>query len=396
MTYQDLLFLLSKEGKELTNHLSEKVSDGKIKADFILRLKKNYPGINIRSIVEIIMLRKRAEEKFKKASEMWFTKDGLEQSTREDVARYVAKRFKPYNNVADLTCGIGGNSIALAEYSNITAVDKDEVVLKMAEENAKVYLADKKITFINDYAENIDLSTFDAVFLDPSRRDIKLNTRTTSLRNSTPSLISFLPKILSQVGHVGVKVSPAVNYEEIYKLSEIPEIEVIAEENECKQIMLWFGNLKTTERRATILPYEISFTNSTEKLEVPISEPLNYILEPNCAIIRAHLIDELANEYDLKKIDPDIAYLTSNIKPFLKNDFIFKTFKVMEISKYNIKNLKKKLRDLKIKNINITRRGFPKKPEEIRKLLKIKEGGDFFLLLTRIGDKHYQIIAKRI
>ncbi|HED05394.1 MAG TPA: methyltransferase domain-containing protein [Ignavibacteria bacterium] len=395
MKYQDLEFLLSKEGKALTRKLSLQFFGQKVKPESVLKLRKEFPDIDIRSVVELINLRQRAEGKFKNASDMFFTKNGLEQSTGENVAEHVAKRFAPFKNIVDLTCGVGGNTIALARHSHVVAVEKDNTTLQMAQENAKVNSVEKNIDFINTNAENIDLKEFDAVFIDPARRDPKSNTRTVSLRDSIPSLTSFLPKILSQVGAVGVKVSPAVSYDEISLLSEIPEIEVIAEKNECKQVMLWFGKLKTVERRATILPSGVSFINDPKPIMIECSPFMKYIIEPNCSIIRAHLIDELAIRFKLKKIDPNIAYLTTDSMLFPEND-IFKIFEVLVASSYNLKGLKKKLKELKISNINITRRGFPKKPEEIRSLLKIKEGGPFFLILTRIGNKHYQIIAKRI
>lgn len=393
MIIEDINFLLSEEGKKLIKKIQIQYPEGRFTAAATLKLKNIYPNLNIRSIIELLTLRKSAKLKFSKADSMFFTRMGLEQSTGERVAEYVAERFSGFKKVADLTSGIGGNTIAIAARTKVLAIDSDRLTLNIAKENAKVYSVYPNVEFMHKNAEDTDLGTCDAVYIDPSRR-VK-NKRTVSLSDSLPSVEQMLPKILSHIDAVGIKVSPAISYEELEKLPYNPEVEVIADEFECKQIMLWFGILKTTAFRATILPEKYTLETSHPSKHVETSTPKKYIIEPNCAIIRSHLIDEFAQQAGCKKLDPLIAYLTSDNLPVAVGHQ-YKGYEIISFSRFNLKKLKKTLSEMNISRIDIAKRGLSQKPDEIRKKLKIKEGGNFSLLFMRIGNRHYQAITKKV
>lgn len=355
----------------------------------------------MRAVVTLIKLRHKARDKFKLASEMFFTTDGAEQSTGEKIARHIAARFGERKKIVDLTCSIGGNLIFLAQKNFLTAVDKNEVNLLCAQKNVDVYGVRNQVKFIQgDAFANVIRGT-EAFFVDPERARAG-NTKTRSIFNSSPNISSLIPKMMTVTTDLGIKISPAFDYSEITKLPGDPEIEIISEDNVCKVAMLWFGNFKTCQRRATCFVgaevYSYVDKQNFKKASAISELPQEYIYEPNKAIIKAHLLDEIIEKYSLYKLDPNIAYLTGpKINPREK---IFRTMKVIIHGEYSLKKLQSLLKENEeiktARKLNIITRRFPVKIEELYKRLKIKEGGDLFLILTSLKkDRRYFILARQ-
>lgn len=128
------------------------------------------PQDSIRGLLELSELRFRARFKFTRAAEMFFDREALEQSTGENVARWRAERFRGFDSVADLTCGIGGDTAALAGVTKVLAQDIDYHRVRMAEANAEIYGVAQNVTFRDAPAE--EYPSAEALFIDPSRRDV--------------------------------------------------------------------------------------------------------------------------------------------------------------------------------------------------------------------------------
>lgn len=351
----------------------------------------------MRAVVTLIKLRHKAKDKFSLAEKMFFTTDGQEQSTGEKIAEYIAGRFGEDLNIVDLTCSIGGNLVYLAQKNNLIAVDRNEANFFCAQKNAEVYGVADKIKFILGDAEENLLSGTDAFFMDPERaREGKSKTK--SILNSSPNLALMLPEMLKITKNIGIKISPAFDYAEIKKLAEIPEVEIISEDNVCKVAMLWFGKLKTCERRATMFLGNKKYSFSDEddrKIRMPLaSQPLTFIYEPNKAIIKAHLLDEICEKFSLVKLNPSIAYLTGDKS--LAKENIFRTLRVIAFDKYSLKNVQKIIKENKVERANIISRGFPVSNEDLYKKLKIKEGGDLFLVFTAFQNNKYHFILSKL
>jgi len=398
MTIEDLNFLKSEDGRETLKRY-EFFQD----EDLYRLLFKSAGGPAYRflpGVVTLIKLRRQAAPKFALAGAMLFTPLNLEQSTSEAVSEHIARRFPPEWKVADLTCGLGGNLISLAKRCRLAiAVDKLESNIVCAQANAAAYgIADKIEFIVGDAYDNISSDVY-AFFLDPAR-DREGKTKTRSLLNSEPSLFKILPEIFKTTHNVGVKISPAFDYQELESLPEKPEIEVIAEDNNCKVAMLWFGELKTAaRRRATILTKGAAYSliDSQPRSIVPIaSQPKLFLYEPNRAIIKAHLVEELAASYGLSKINRHLSFLTGDALVGTDRPGIFRTFKIRTCRPLALKELRAYLKDENIARVNIITKRFPLLPEELYKKLKVKEGGDLFLIVTVLSDEErYYMLAER-
>ena len=399
MILDDLNFLKSEAGREILQRYGSYSDEDLYR--LLFKSADSDAGKFLPGAVTLIKLRRQAKLKFKLADQMFFTPLNLEQSTSEAISEHIAARFKADWKVADLTCGLGGNLIPLAvRCQKAVAVDKLDLNIICAQENARAYSVADKIEFIiGDAYENLPADA-DAFFLDPAR-DREGKSKTRSILNSEPELLKILPEIFKITHNVGVKISPAFDYKELDDLPEIPEIEIISEDNNCKVAMLWFGELKSgAARRATILAKGniYGYASSEKRPSIPIKEkPGAYLYEPNKAIIKAHLIEEAASIYGLAKINRHLSFLTGEALVGTDKPGVLRAFKVNACLPFNLRELKARLKSENIKRLNIMTKRFLLKPEELYKKLKIKEGGNIFLIATVLSDEErYYILAERV
>ncbi len=392
MTNLELDYLKSEAGKQA---YKQHCLDSNPRLELLV-LKNQITNPFFGALASLIKLRRAAKNKFAKSEEMFFTTLSLEQATSERIAKYIAKRFKSNWTVTDLTCSLGGNAIFLAEQvKKVIAVDLSEEKINCAKENALAYGVDKKIEFIvGDAFLNINNS--EAFFLDPAR-DREGDTKTRSFLNSSPSLLDILPQLFAVTRNIAVKISPAFDYEELKTLPEEPEIEIISENNNCKVAMLWFGDFKTCKLRATGFKKEAFFSFINNEVVADFSLVKKYLYEPNKAISKAHLIDEVASEFSLAKIDYNLSFLTSDKLVSESDTNIFRKFEVLHYDKFSLKQFKLFLKNRKIDRAEIIVKNFKMTADDLRKRLKIKEGGESVIILATLQNQEKVfILAKKV
>lgn len=328
-------------------------------------------------------LSKRARIKFSRADQMLFTPLALEVATSEQIADYCAERFRPYPYVVDGTCGIGGNTIGLARVTKVLAGDKDFPLLLLARHNLTVYGLREQASFVCADAST-PWARCPALFLDPARR--VEGHRVWFPADFQPPL-SIVEQWLTITSAIGLKLSPALDPKGIpYE----GEWEYVSENGECKEALLWLGELATCKRRATLLPERATLTD--EPVPPPeITPVLRYLYEPDPAVRRAHLVWQLAHQISANQIHPEIAYLTSD--KLVKTPFA-QRFEVLATLPFNLKRIKQVIKSLGITSLVIKKRGVPYQPEEIRRHLKLPEGPEGILILTRVEEGPIAILAE--
>lgn len=404
MTIEAAHFLISEDGKKLLSelsHLNENEAN-----QFLLN---NHTRPFLADALTLVLLRKKAETKFSKAQHMYFTREGLEQATNENLSNYLTDQLHGQINasmVIDIGCGNGGNLLSFAKKFHVIAIDNDPIHLIFAKENAHVYGVDKKINFVNTSAEeflksNQLLNDSNIFFLDPQRMR-QGKTKTRSLFNTSPKINELLPQLFKNSQKVFIKISPAFDYAEIKMLPDTPEIEVISQNNVNKLVILWFKDLKKTMRKATCIIENQIFSFESKKMEddeeAPIIESLknnDYIFEPNKAIIKAHLINTVALKFHMHRLNKKIGFLVGEKLPKHEGRKLFRIFRIVEISS-SLRKLKRRLDELSIKQADIITRGFFLKPDSVRKKLKLKEGGEYVVISTRLkNEKPIHILTKK-
>src|SRR5262245_26751522 len=133
----------------------------------LTRLRRMATPERAAAAYEIALLRVRAAAKFSQASELYFTREALEQASGEVIAAHRAQRYRPYTAVADLCCGAGGDTLALARVAPVVAVDRDPLRLAMAAANARARGLSERATFVETDLEHTPPPNAEAMFFDP-------------------------------------------------------------------------------------------------------------------------------------------------------------------------------------------------------------------------------------
>jgi hypothetical protein len=435
--------LLAPQGRALLARLADGQVDGQPGGQAVRplalaeRLRREFPADLVALAMAQQELRLAAAAKFSRAPEMLFTRAGYEQSSSEAIARYRAARLADagrgaIGRVADLCCGIGGDLIALAGAGEVLAVDRDEVHASLALHNAAVYgLADWVTAVVSD-VRDVRLTGLAAVFIDPARRSGPStasagpspagSARRFRAGLSEPPL-DWCAALTSQVAAVCVKAAPGL------PADLIPpgwEAEFIAEGRDLKEAVLWSPALATAPvaappgappgpRRATVIapvpsglvpggpvargqPADGPVPRGQATLvaapgdPVPLRAPGEYLLDPNPAVTRAGLVEDLARTLggDAAKIDPQIAFLTLD-RP-VETPFA-RTLRVLESAPWHEKEFARRLRDLGIGAVDIRRRGLAGDVDQIRRRLKLAGKARATLVITRVDDKPWGIIC---
>jgi hypothetical protein len=363
-------------------------------------LSRTYPPDLVRAALETAILRREGEKKFPLASHMYFTRQALEQATSHLVAAYRSDRFRACKQIFDLGCSIGGDMLLLVEAGPVIGVDLDLLRLKMASENLRAVHPDQEVNFVQADLESplpFRFSAGQAIFFDPGRRT--QSRRIHSVHQYQPPL-RIIQSWLSKISSIGVKLSPGVDLAELANYDA--EVEFISLEGELKEAVIWFGSMKTANRRATLLPerHTMAVTEpglqSTAQKLTRLSEPLKYLYEPDPAILRAGMVQNLAAQMDAAQLDPDIAYLTSDyplVTPFAKG------YPVEEWLPFNLKKLRAALRQRRVESVVVKKRGSPITPEALIHDLRLKPGSgnspdERVVFLTHLRSRPIAVICR--
>lgn len=386
-TFNQLLTPLGQEVLAAAANLSPR------EVDFLMHfqtLSRQYPRELARAGLEIAITRLEAANKFPQSEQLYFTTEALQQASSYAVSSHRARRYEGLNYILDLGCSVGGDSLTLAQVAPTFGFDQDALRLSMASANAlslglpaefiQANLLDPLPVGLTRNAQNCGL------FFDPARREG--HRRIWSVEDYLPPL-STLRAWLPHYPALGVKLSPGVQIEAVSGYQA--EIEFISLNGELKEAALWFGPLKSCQRRATLLPGGHSMTGLPDEVQPGSGvEPLAYLYEPDPAILRAGLVQDLARQLDAAQLDPDIAYLTANERfatPFARSWGIEDWFP------FQLKRLRSYLRTRQVGKLTVKKRGSPLQPEALIRDLRLKGEAERVVFLTHQNGKPIIIVG---
>lgn len=368
-------WLLTDDGQSLLASATRSVADGGSELAVQSELRRHAAPAHVAVALTQVDLRARAESKFAElASRMYFTADGLEQSTRLPVARHRAGRLQAASaaTLIDLGCGIGGDLVAAAETGITTAgVDLDPVRVAVARANLDALGLPGAISVAD--ATTLDTSPFDVAYADPARRSAR--GRTFSPEGWTPPW-PFVEVLLRRDSCV--KVAPGIPHDLV---PEGVEAEWVSDRGEVKEAALWSGRLATTARRATVIGRG-GLATLTEEDDPggDVRTVGDYLYEPDGAVIRAGLVTAVAAGVNGGLLDPHIAYVTGD-QPF-RTPFA-RSYRVLEELPYREKQLKAALRERGIGTLTIKKRGVSVSPDELRQRLGLRGEAIATIVMTR-------------
>ncbi|MET9787292.1 class I SAM-dependent methyltransferase [Streptomyces canus] len=384
----DLAPLLTPEGRALLDEVR-----GTAPADELAvatRLRRGHPAGLVSAALGQARLRQRAAAKFgaEDAERMFFTPNGVEQSTRASVAAYRAERLRALGvtSVADLCCGIGGDAIALARAGiRVLAVDRDPLTAAAARANADALGLAGLIDIREADVTEVDTASYDAVFVDPARRGGR--GRIFDPEAYSPPL-SWAVRAALKAPHAALKVAPGIPHEAVPAEAEA---EWISDGGDVKEAVLWFGTAPGAVR-ATLLPGPRSLLG--RGLPDPdVRSVGRYLYEPDGAVIRAHLVAEAAEELDGGLIDPTIAYVTADA---LRATPYATAYEITDRLPFNVKKLKALLREREVGILTVKKRGSAVEPEELRRKALPKPQGphSVTVFLTRVAGAPTMLLGR--
>ncbi len=369
-------FLLSAESKNFFKEIEDRNLSN---INQIQWLKDKFPDYPIMELLTLERLRKNALKRIKNSERYLFTTKGVEQSSSSEVAEYHASIFNNISSMADLCCGNGIDLVNIAQNKEkVYAVDLSNNALMCSRYNSGINKLDN-IEFLNMKAEDFD-KIVEGVFLDPDRRPEER--RVIQGEDISPNFEEII-KIIKKYQNVVVKLSPVFDYQS----AEVPfnhTWEFISEDKIMKEILLCTGEFAThnVSKKVVLLP-EAIFLENQETVNVTAIK--KYIYDPDPAIIRSGLVQDLAHELKLSLINKHLSILTSEV--ILKSKFI-RGYEVIDSFHYNKKSLQKYVKENEIGKLVIKVRGFPERPNQILQKLKLSGKGQSLIYLIRM-DKEF-------
>ena len=324
----------------------------------------------------------------------------LEQCSGERTALYksnLVKRLFPNGAkcMADLTGGLGIDfSFMVRNFERGLYIERQEVLCEAAKNNfPKIGL--KNIEIINGDGTDqlINLPEMDLIFMDPARRD-QVGKKTVLIEDCEPNVLELLPLLWKKTNSVMLKLSPMLDLTRAIKsLQNVKEAHIVADGGECKELLLVLQpNVSETKIICSDLNQTFSFF-PREEIAATVqytSSVHKYLYEPNSAILKAGAFKLLAKRLDLEKLHPNSHLYTSD--KWIK-DFPGRSFEVQMVSSFNKKELKNLCNS--VEKANLTVRNFPGSVAELRKRLKLKEGGDAYWFATTLSNEKHVIIDCR-
>ena len=366
------------------------------------------------------------------------------QNCRRQQFKTQNSKFKTPTRMVDLTGGFGVDfSFTSCAFASATYVERNAQLCSMVEhnlpllgiDNAKVVCADAV-----DYLSTLDMQTM--IFLDPARRD-QHGAKTVMLADCTPDVVQLLPQLLKKSRFTMLKLSPMLDWHKAVEdlQGTVREVHIVSVGGECKELLLVLskeieselkvfcadleagggsgGSSRSSGSSCSSLSSEPSFPRTPSSPSAPshpstpslsaslfvyapgASSPApnsklktqnsKFLHEPNASIMKAGCFDELAAAYGVSPVSRN-SHLFLSAEPV--DGFPGRSFGIERVTTLNKRELRQALAG--IEKANIATRNFPLSVAELRKRLKLKDGGDVYIFATTTAeDEHLLLISHK-
>ena len=352
-----------------------------------------FKGVDIRQAVTQIEGWQLAKNKLPE----WAASEGIifpprismEQCSSQATALYKAALISG-ESIADLTGGFGIDCSYLARnFKKAFYVERNPLLCDIARNNFPL-LALKHIEIVNGECEDIisTLPSLDWIFIDPARRDGD-GRKVVALSDCTPSVAELEEILLQKSKKVMIKCSPMLDIAAARReLKNISEIHVVALNNECKELLFILSSEKAEPRTHCVNitskgEETFSFTEQEEQTaSIVLTDKVGeYLYEPHAAIQKAGCHRTLAQVTQTKKLHPNSHLYTADKETPDFPGRKFRVVKVLGFTKNDIKELSA------LGKANITIRNFPESVQQLRKRLKLAEGGEKYIFATTLANE---------
>ena len=355
------------------------------------------PDVDLQYALEQIAGRQKARTKLPS----WAAIDGIvypphlsmEQCSSEATARYKASIAGKGALFVDLTAGFGVDMALISQgFQKAVHVERQPQLCAISSENFRLLgLNHIEVVCGDGVAYLHTMRHADLLFIDPARRDVH-GGRTYDISDCTPNVLEILDEMLEKADRVMIKLSPMLDWRKaVADLGKVNEVHIISVDNECKELLLILSKTKK--------PLRVFCVNNDECFEVvegissqprPLPQDMRYLYEPNASVMKAGCFDLIEQRFGVVQLERNSHLFVSDKEI---SGFPGRQFLIEKRTSMNKRELKATLAD--VDQANITVRNFPMSVAELRKRLKLKEGGDVYIFATTISDEGHQLLVCR-
>lgn len=333
----------------------------------------------------------------------------MEQCSSELTARYKASIAGKGALFVDLTAGFGVDMAFIAQgFQKAVHVERQPQLCAISSENYNVLGLNHIEVVCGDGVEYLHtMNHADLLFIDPARRD-EHGGRTYGIADCTPNVLEMLDEMLEKADRVMIKLSPMLDWRKaVADLGKVNDVHIISVDNECKELLLAVKSEERTENSASpslrVVCVNLLSDGNKECFEFdgyhasPSSSTFHFspfatrfLYEPNASIMKAGCFGLLEQRFEVMQLDKNSHLFVSDKEVI---GFPGREFLIEKRTSMNKRELKAALAD--IDKANITVRNFPMSVAELRKRLKLKEGGEVYIFATTIANEGHQLLVCR-
>jgi 16S rRNA G966 N2-methylase RsmD len=334
----------------------------------------------------------------------------MEQCSSEQTARYKKRILDrlldhPWSRTVhfiDVTGGFGVDFSYLAQgFAEATYVERQEHLCEIARHNFPLLGLPHANVICKELESPLELTDLQdtVVFIDPARRDTNGN-RTYAIGDCTPNILGFIGELLERAVLVMVKLSPMLDWhqtvEDLNRACEskdaVREVHIVSTQNECKELLIVLSERYESALEVHCVNDEETFVfspNASVAQSSAIASEPQKLYVPNASIMKAGCFMEIENTFGIRQIGKNSHLFVGDSV----SAFPGRVFNILCVTTMNKKELKSALSG--IDKANIATRNFPLSPEQLRKRLKVKDGGDTYLFATTTDEGDHVIYVTR-
>ena len=339
---------------------------------------------------------------------VWPSHLSMEQCSSEQTARYKAEVAGSGVSFVDLTAGFGVDAAFIAQgFQRAVCVELQPELCAVSSANFQL-LGFQQMEVVNgngiDYLHT--MTPVDLIFIDPARRD-EHGGRTFGIADCTPNVLEIMDELLTKALRVLIKLSPMLDWRKAVNdlgTKNVSAVHIVSVDNECKELLIEVVSdqykVKSAEPSLRVVCVNLLSDGTSQKFEydpsvsVAIEHPLptsfQFLYEPNASLMKAGCFDVLARCYGVVQADVNshLFFSDRQVASFPGRGFI-----IEKVTSMNKRELKESLAG--VTQANITVRNFPMSAEELRRRLKLRDGGDVFIFATTVENEGHRLFICR-
>ena len=364
-------------------------------------LGKKNPEVDMAYALDQIAGRQKARVKIPS----WASIDGIvypphismEQCSSEQTARYKARIAGNGEKIVDLTAGFGVDMAFMsAGFKQAVHVEMQPQLCAISSENYKHLGLNHVQVVCNDGVGYLhQMEHADLIFIDPARRD-QHGARTYGIADCTPNVLEIIDEMLQKADRVMIKLSPMLDWQKtVADVGNVSQVHIVSVGNECKELLLEVKKGKDEKVKVFCVNDDQVFSYEIGETHPFTPSPLHsftFLYEPNASVMKAGCFNLISHRFGITQPDANSHLFLSDK---LVEGFPGRGFVIERVSTMNKRELKEALAG--INKANIAVRNFPLSVADLRKRLKLKDGGDVYIFATTDAKKgHLVMVCRKI